>query len=62
MAVVTVAVILELKKIKSVTAPTLSSTIGHKVMEPNAMILVFINDEFQASFFTLLLQPHQEAL
>ena len=35
------AVILELKKIKSVTAPTLASTIGHEVMGPDAMILVF---------------------
>ena len=62
MAAVTVVVILELKKIKSVTAPTLASTIGHEVMGPDAMIFVFLNAEFQASLFTLLLQPHQEAL
>ena len=35
--------------------------ICHEVMEPDAMILVFLT-EFQASFFTLLFHPHQEAL
>ena len=34
-------VILEPKKIKSVTVSTLSSFIYHKVMGPDAMILVF---------------------
>ena len=35
-------VILETKKRKSVTAPTLSLSICHEVMGPDAMILVFI--------------------
>ena len=35
------AVILELKKIKSVTVSTFSPFICHDVMGPNAMILVF---------------------
>ena len=35
------AVILEPKKIKSVTVPTVSPSICHDVMELNAMILVF---------------------
>ena len=35
------AVILEPKKIKSVTVSTFSPSIGHKVMEPDTMILVF---------------------
>ena len=35
------AVILEPKKIKSVTASTFSSSICHEVMGPDAMILVF---------------------
>ena len=37
------AVILELKKMKSVTV---SSSICHEVMGPDAMILVFLNVEF----------------
>ena len=35
------AVILEAKKIKSVTASTFSPSICHEVMGPDAMILVF---------------------
>ena len=35
------AVILEPKKIKSVTASTVSPSICHEVMGPDAMILVF---------------------
>ena len=35
------AVILELKKIKSVTGSIVSPSICHEVMEPDAMILVF---------------------
>ena len=35
------AVILEPKKIKSVTVSTVSPSIGYEVMEPDAMILVF---------------------
>ena len=39
MAAVTNAVILEPKKIKSVTVSTVSPSICHKVMGPDAMIL-----------------------
>ena len=35
------AVILELKKIKSVTFSVVSLSVCHKVMEPNAMIFIF---------------------
>ena len=35
------AVILELKKIKAVTVSTVSPSICHEVMGPDAMILVF---------------------
>ena len=58
-------VILEPKKIKSVTASNFSSPICHEVMGSDAMILVFFfffNVEFQASFFTLLFHFHQETL
>ena len=40
------AVILELKKIKSVTVSIVSPSICHEVIEPNAMIFVFLNAEF----------------
>ena len=40
-AVVLSAVILEPKKIKSVTVSTFSPSICHEVMGPDAMILVF---------------------
>ena len=53
------AVILEPLKIK---AATVSPSICHEVMGSDAMILSFLNVEFQASFFTLLLHLHQEAL
>ena len=39
-------VILEPKKIKSVTASTFSSSVCHEVMGPDATILVFLNVEF----------------
>ena len=48
------AEILEPKKIKSVTVSIVSPSICHKVMGLDAMILVFLNVEFHASFFTLL--------
>ena len=44
------AVILEPKKIKFLTV---SSSICHEVIGPDAMILVFLNVEFSARFFTL---------
>ena len=40
------AVILEPKKIKSDTVSTVSPSICHEVMGPDAMILVFLNVEF----------------
>ena len=54
------AVILDPKKIKSVIASTFPPFICHEVMGPYAMI--FLNVEFQASFFTLLFHLHQEVL
>ena len=40
------AVILEPKKIKSVTASTFSPSICHEVMGPDAIIIVFLNVQF----------------
>ena len=51
------AVILEPSKIKSATVSTVSPSICHAVMGPDAMILVF----WMLSFFTLLFHFHQEA-
>ena len=50
-------VILEPKKLKSVTVSIVYPSICHEVMGPDAIIFVF----FEASFFTLLF-PFQEAL
>ena len=47
-------VILEHKNIKSVTVSTFPPSVCQEVMGLDAMILVFFNVEFQASFFTLL--------
>ena len=63
------AVILEPKKIKSVTASTFPPSVSHLVMGLDAVILVFVfvfffsflNVEFQANFLTLLFHLHQEA-
>ena len=52
-------VILESKKIKSVTVSTFSSSICHEVI---GLDLSFLNVEFKASFFSLLFYPHPEAL
>ena len=56
------AVILEPRKIKSVTVCIVSPSIYHEVMGPNDMILSFLNMEFSASFLTLLFHLHQKAL
>ena len=48
------AMILEPRKINSVTASSFSPSICHKVMGLDAMIFFFFYVEFQASFFTLL--------
>ena len=55
------SVILDLKKVKYVTASIVSPFICHEVMGPDAMIS-FMNVKFEASIFTLLLHFHQEAL
>ena len=55
-------VILEPKKIKSVTVSTFPPSICHEVKGLNAMILVFSMLSFKPVFFTLLFHPHQEAL
>ena len=56
------AVILQPKKIKSVTVSTVSPSICHEVMGPDALILIFWMLSFKPFFFTLLFQLHQEAL
>ena len=53
------AVILEPKKIKSDTASTVSPSISHEVMGPDAMILVFWMLSFKSTFS--LSHFHQEA-
>ena len=50
MAAVTIAVILETKKIKSVTVAIVSPTISHKVTGQEAMILVFWMLSFRQAF------------
>ena len=55
------AVILELQKIKSATVSIVSPSICHEMVGLDAMILVFLNVEFYANFFTLLFH-FQEAL
>ena len=47
-------VILEPKKIKSVTASTFSLSICHEMMEPDAMILVIMFKSFDILFFLKL--------
>ena len=55
------AVILEPKKMKSVTVSTVSPSICHEVMGPDAMILVFWMLSFKPTFHALF-HFHQEAL
>ena len=50
-------VILDLKKLKSVTASTFSSSICHEVMGPDAMILVFGCWISSQLFYSPLLSP-----
>ena len=54
------AVILEPKKIKSVTVSIFSPSIWHKVIGPDAVILVFWMLSFKAGFSTLLIHLHQD--
>ena len=56
------AVILEPKKIKSVTVSTFFPSICHEVMGPHALIFVFWMLSFKPAFFTLLIYPLPEAL
>ena len=56
------AMILELKKIKSVTVSIVSPPICHVVMGPSAMILVFWILNFKSTFFILIFHFHQESL
>ena len=53
------AVTLEPKKINSATVSTVSPSICHEVMGPDAMILVFWMLSFKPTFFTLLFHFHQ---
>ena len=56
------SVIWDPKKIKSLTVSTVSSSICHEVMGPDAMILVFWTLSFKPAFSLFLFHPHQEAL
>ena len=56
------AMILEPRKIKSATVSTVSPSICHEVMGPDAMILVFWMLSFKPTFLSLLFHFHQEAL
>ena len=56
------AVILEPRKIKSATVSTVSPSISHEVMGPDAMILVFWMLSFKTTFFALLFHFPQESL
>ena len=54
MAAVTITVILEPKKIKSVTASAFSPSVCHEVMRPDAMILIFWTLSFKPVFSYVL--------
>ena len=56
------AVILEAPKIKSAIVSTVSLSICHEVIGPDAMILVFLMLSCKPTFSTLLFHFHQEAL
>ena len=55
------AVIVEPKKIKSDSVSTVSPSISHEVMGPDAMIFVFWMLSFKPIFFSLLFHTHQQA-
>ena len=55
-------VIMEPAEIKSVTVSIIFPYICHEGMGLDAMILVFLNVEYYASFSTLLFHFHQRAL
>ena len=54
--------ILEAKKIKSVTVSIVFPSIGHEVKEPDAMVLVFQMLSFKPVFFTLVFHLYQAAI
>ena len=56
--------ILEPKKVKSVSGSTFSPPMYYEVMilDAGCHDLSFLNVEFEASLFTFLFHPHQEAL
>ena len=56
------AVILEPKKIKSVTFSTFPTSVHHEMMGPDTVMVTFFNVRFSDSFFTFLFHPRQEAL
>ena len=56
------AVILEPRKINSDTVSTVSPSISHEVMGPDAMIFVLWVLSFKPAYFTLLFNLHQEVL
>ena len=56
------AVILEPKKIKSVTVSIVSPSICHEVMGLDGMIFILGMLSFKPAFSTLLFHPHQEVL
>ena len=56
------AVILEPRKIKSDTVSTVSPSISHEVMGPDAMIFVFWMLSFKPTFSTLLFHFHRVTL
>ena len=58
----TSTVILEPKKIKSVTVSLVSPSICHEMMGPDAMILRLWMLSFKPAFFSLLFHLHQDAL
>ena len=55
------AVILQPPKIKSDTVSTISPSISHEVMGPDAMIFVLWMLSFNPNYFTLHFHLHQEA-
>ena len=55
-------VIVETKKIKSISTFTFSLSICNEMMRPNDINFFFFNVEFQASFFTLFFHLHREVL
>ena len=49
------------KKIKSVIVAVVFPSVCHELMGLGAMIIVFLNVEFGAPFFTFLFHPYQKA-